>query len=149
MLDTVPNQSSPVEDLPRTCTQSLGLTGLLSGSRWNAAFCCTLLIPVCCFCSLALPYLSPASFQFDPRSQSLPVADRLCLYTPVAHLRLGGCVVSLLRWLEVFTDRKNKVFNPPLPSQACFLRWLSRCLIPDFIAQPSSCLMGSLPLCLC
>jgi len=42
LLGTTASQSIPVEDLPHTCTQSLGLPGLLSGSRWNVASCSTL-----------------------------------------------------------------------------------------------------------
>lgn len=42
LLGTTTSQSFPVEDLPHTCTQSLGLPSLLSGSRWNVASCSTL-----------------------------------------------------------------------------------------------------------
>lgn len=126
------------------------LPALLSGSRWNVASCSTWRY----FGDYNLPlllYPPPASWSlcalFDcpalPVPPVCPCCGRLCLCAPVAHRRLGGCVVSLLRWLRVFT-REDKVFSPSLPSQACFLRRFSRCLISDFVAQPSCCLMGSL-----
>lgn len=118
-LGTTPSQSFPAEDLAYTCTQSLGLSGLLSGSRWNVASCSTLrylltdsslllllsgtAVPVTCllvFVCLVSFVLLSQSFLV---SLFLAVIGRLCLYMPVAHLRLGGCGASALRWLEVFT----------------------------------------------
>lgn len=126
-----------------------------------AIFKKTLWIPVGPFCCLAQLYLSPAfrslsaSFHWScsPSSSSC-LPSFLSSTGSASTCLLDSWVWEDVQWVcwdgwNCLPDRKDKECNPPLPSQACFLRWFFRCLIPAslFHTQPSSCLMGSLPLC--
>lgn len=123
--------------LPHTCTHS---SGSQVCSLVRAASCSTskhfvdsslslllsgTAVPVTCL----LVFVCLVSFvlfsQFLLVSPFLPVIDRLCLYTSVAHLSLGGCIVSVLRWLELFTRQggwgiQSPTAFPSLLSQVVF-----------------------------
>lgn len=102
--------------------------------------CCTWHLPP----GLRLPPFPRPALPAHPCTP-LPsfLASSTC--SPHVHLTPGVRTMrpSVLRW-ERSPDREEEVFSHPLPSRACFLRWLSRCLIADFTAQPSSRVMGSL-----
>lgn len=121
----------------------------LPAVRWDAC----LQIPVCRFCCLALLYLSPAFWSLSALFHlSCFPSPSSCLSSLLSSAGyVSTCLSHTWGWEDAarvhwdgwkcLPDREDKVFSPPLPSQACFLRWFSRCLIPDFIAQPSSALV--------